>query len=111
MARTIRWIESATSDLEAAAAFITRESRFYAAALVRETQEAAQTLQSLAERGRRVPEFNASDIRELFIRNYRLIYQTMKSLIRAQCGVPHAGPMRKEIGKKISRDCDQSLIA
>lgn len=77
MARTIRWTESATSDLEEAAEFITRDSRFYAAALVRETQEAAQSLQSLAERGRRVPEINALDIRELFIRNYRLNYQTM----------------------------------
>ncbi|MBA3965244.1 MAG: type II toxin-antitoxin system RelE/ParE family toxin [Nitrospirales bacterium] len=81
MARTIRWTESATSDLEEAAEFITRDSRFYAAALVRETQEAAQSLKSLAERGRRVPEINASDIRELFIRNYRLIYQTMDERI------------------------------
>ncbi|MEO6203185.1 MAG: type II toxin-antitoxin system RelE/ParE family toxin [Nitrospirales bacterium] len=102
MARTIGWTESATSDLEEAADFITRDSRFYAAALVRETQEAAQSLKSLAERGRRVPEISAPDIRELFIRNYRLIYQTMKSLIRAQCGVPHADPMRKEIGKKLT---------
>ena len=77
MARTIRWTESATSDLEEAAEFIARDSRFYAAALVRETQEAAQSLRSLAERGRMVPEINAPDIRELFIRNYRLIYHTM----------------------------------
>lgn len=77
MARTIRWTESATSDLEEAAEFIARDSRFYAAALVRETQEAAQSLRSLAERGRMVPEISAPDIRELFIRNYRLIYHTM----------------------------------
>lgn len=77
MARTIGWPESATSDLEEAAEFIARDSRFYAAALVRETQEAAQSLRSLAERGRLVPEINAPDIRELFIRSYRLIYHTM----------------------------------
>ncbi len=77
MARTIRWTESATSDLEEAAEFIARDSRFYAAALVRETQEAALSLRSLAERGRMVPEINAPDIRELFIRNYRLIYHPM----------------------------------
>ena len=33
---TVRWTETATKDLEEAAAFIGRDSRFYAAALVRE---------------------------------------------------------------------------
>lgn len=62
-------------DLEAAAAFISRDSRFYAAALVREARTAADTLRTFAERGRVVPESRAPDIRELFIRSYRLIYQ------------------------------------
>ncbi len=75
MARTVRWTETATQDLEEVAAFIGRESRFYAGALVRETQAAARSLRTFAERGRVVPEIDASDIRELFIRSYRLIYQ------------------------------------
>jgi plasmid stabilization system protein ParE len=75
VARTVRWTESATQDLEGVAEFIGRDSRFYAAALVRETRAAAQSLQTLAERGRMVPEIDAPDIRELFIRSYRLIYQ------------------------------------
>lgn len=75
MARTVRWTETATRDLEEAAAFIAKDSRYYAAALVRETQEASRSLRIFAERGRMVPEIGASDIRELFVRNYRVIYQ------------------------------------
>ena len=75
MARTVSWTETATQDLEEAAAFINRDSRFYAAALVREARAAARALPTFAERGRVVPESGAPDIRELFISNYRLIYQ------------------------------------
>jgi toxin ParE1/3/4 len=75
VARTVRWTETATQDLEEAAEFIGRDSRFYAAALVRETRAAARSLRTFAERGRVVPEIDAPDMRELFIRSYRLIYQ------------------------------------
>jgi toxin ParE1/3/4 len=75
VARAVRWTETATQDLEEAAAFISRDSRFYAAALVQETRAAARSLRTFAERGRMVPEVDAPDIRELFIGSYRLIYQ------------------------------------
>jgi toxin ParE1/3/4 len=75
VARTVRWTETATQDLEGVAEFIGRDSRFYTAALVRETRAAAQSLRTFAERGRVVPEIDAPDIRELFIGSYRLIYQ------------------------------------
>ena len=75
MARTVRWTETATQDLEEAAEFIGRASRFYAAAFVRDTRAASQSLRTFAERGRVVPEIDASDMREIFIRSYRLIYQ------------------------------------
>jgi toxin ParE1/3/4 len=75
VARTVRWTETATQDLEEVAEFIGRDSRFYAAALVQEAQVAARSLRTFAERGRVVPEIDAPDIRELFIGSYRLIYQ------------------------------------
>jgi plasmid stabilization system protein ParE len=55
VARTVRRTESATQDLEGGAEFIARGSQFHAAALVRDTRAAAQSLQTLAERGRMVP--------------------------------------------------------
>ena len=75
VARTVRWTETATTDLEEAAAFIGRDARFYAAALVREARAAARSLRTFAERGRVVPESDVPDMRELFIRSYRLIDQ------------------------------------
>jgi plasmid stabilization system protein ParE len=75
VARTVRWTETATQDIEEAAAFIGRDSRYYAAALVRETRAAAQSLRTFAERGRVVPEIDAPDIHEIFVGSYRLIYQ------------------------------------
>jgi toxin ParE1/3/4 len=75
VARTVRWTETATKDLEEVAEFIGRDSRFYAATLVREARAAARSLRTFAERGRMVPEIDTPDIRELFIRSYRLIYQ------------------------------------
>ncbi len=46
MARTVRWTEVATSDLDEAADFIARDSRYYAAALVRDARAAARSLQA-----------------------------------------------------------------
>ena len=77
MARTVRWTETATKDLEEVAEFIGRDSRFYATALVREARAAARSLRTFADRGRVVPEIDVPDIRELFIRSYRLIYQVI----------------------------------
>ncbi len=52
----------------------------YAAAFVRELLDAARSLEQLAQRGRIVPERQDSTIRELLVRNYRLIYQLAESV-------------------------------
>ena len=74
MARTVRWSETATRDLEEAADFIARDSRYYAAALVRVARAAARSLRTLAERGRVVPEARSPNVREIPVKSYRLIY-------------------------------------
>ena len=81
MARKVMWTETAWDDLEEVADYIAKDSSHYAAALVREARDAARTLAHLAERGRVVPEFNDPSIRELFVRNYRLIYQVTEQTI------------------------------
>jgi len=75
------WTESAWRDLEEVADYIAQDSSHYAAAFVREAREAARTLTCLAERGRAVPEFNDPNIRELFVRSYRLIYQVAEQSV------------------------------
>ncbi len=75
MARTLTWTETAARDLDEAAEFIARDSRFYAVALVREAREAARSLRTLADRGRKVPEASSGDVREIYVKSYRLIYR------------------------------------
>ena len=75
MAWTIIWTQSAWNDLEAAADYISKDSPRYATSFVQEVRDAARSLNTLAFRGRVVPEFNDTNIRELFLKNYRLIYQ------------------------------------
>jgi toxin ParE1/3/4 len=75
MDRTIRWTESAVEDLNEVAKFIARDSPYYAASFVRDVRESAHSLNVFPERGRIVPEIDTSDIREIFIKSYRLIYK------------------------------------
>ena len=75
MARTVIWTETALKDLDQAAEFIARDSKFYAAACVREARQAARSLKRFVERGRVVPEVGKPEIRELFVGQYRLVYK------------------------------------
>jgi len=74
VAQTVAWTEVATEDLNEVAEFIARDSVFYASAVVREARAAARSLRRFAERGRVVPEGGRPDIREIFVRDFRLIY-------------------------------------
>mgnify|MGYP001132242551 CR=1 FL=1 len=75
MARRVTWTEPALEDLEAVAAYIARDSPRYAAAVVREAQEAARSLERFSHRGRVVPELDEPAVREIFVRKFRLIYE------------------------------------
>lgn len=81
MAREIIWTESAWNDVEEVTGFISRDSLYYAKSFVEEIRDAAASLAELGERGRVVPEFDNAAIRELFVRNYRLIYQLTGDVI------------------------------
>ena len=75
MAWQVKWTEVAQDDLDKIASYIAKDSENYAAAFVREVLDAARSLEQLAQRGRMVPEWHDMSIRELIVRNYRLIYQ------------------------------------
>jgi plasmid stabilization system protein ParE len=81
MARKIIWSFEATADLEAIADYIAKDSAFYAAALVQEIRDASRSLDQLSERGRIVPELSNPNIRELFVKEYRLIYSIEESRV------------------------------
>ena len=75
MDREIAWAESASDDLAEIAGCIARDSEIYAAGVVRELIEAARSLDLFAHRGRVVPEYRDPAIRELLVREYRLVYE------------------------------------
>src|SRR5687767_15517656 len=77
MARDVKWTEVAAADLDEVAEYIARDSRYYAAAFVREVRDAARSLAQLAQRGHVVPEFGDLAVREIFIKKYRLIYEVV----------------------------------
>ncbi len=81
MARKIVWSFEATDDLNAMADYIAKDSAFYAAAFVQEIREASRSLRGLSERGRIVPELSNPNIRELFVKEYRLIYSIEESRV------------------------------
>ena len=81
MAREVGWTESASDDLTEIASYIARDSEFYAAAVIRELIEAARSLDLFAHRGRVVPEYRDPAIRELLVRDYRLVYEVSETAV------------------------------
>ena len=75
MARQVIWSFEASTDLDDLAEFISKDSLYYAASFVQEILEASCTLSMSFERGRIVPEISNPTIREIFIREYRLLYR------------------------------------
>lgn len=81
MARQVNWTHEAVTDLEALAGYIARDSSFYALVFVQEIRDASRSLNEFSERGRIVPELRNSNICELFIKEYRLIYSIEKRCV------------------------------
>jgi toxin ParE1/3/4 len=75
VAYRVGWTESAWQELEAAAQCIARDSSYFASALIHEARLAAQSLRKSPNRGRVVPELRDNSVREIFVKQYRLIYE------------------------------------
>ena len=75
MAYRVAWTESAWQELEAAAEYIARDSPHFASALIHEAQLASRSLNKFPQRGRIVPELKNASVREIFVKQYRLIYE------------------------------------
>lgn len=75
MAHRVVWSRRAVEDLEAIAEYIAQDSPAYAAGVVRTIINQAKTLSRFPRSGRKVPEFNDDNIRELLAYSYRVIYR------------------------------------
>lgn len=71
----INWTLQAVSDIDHIAAFIAQDSLKFAKIQVARFFEVTKTLESHPKSGRVVPEFNKTNIREIILGNYRIVYK------------------------------------
>jgi plasmid stabilization system protein ParE len=81
MARALVWSPEAIDDVEGIAAYIERDSPWYARAVASKIVETAETIPRYPELGRVVPEIGDPAIRERFVHRYRVIYRIEQTRI------------------------------
>lgn len=81
MALNVVWSQTALNDADAIAAFIYRDSPFYAKAVLEKLFSSTQLIAQFPQLGRMVPELNQPDIRERLVYSYRLIYAVKSNQI------------------------------
>ena len=69
------WSEPAKADLRSAHDFISHDSHHYAKKVTQDIREKADILDKLPRVGRKVPELNDENVRELSLHPYRIIYE------------------------------------
>jgi toxin ParE1/3/4 len=75
MACRVAWSRRALQDLENIAEYIATDSPTYAANVVKKITSASRMLAQFPRSGRKVPEFDDDNVRELIVYSYRLIYR------------------------------------
>ncbi len=103
MARKVIWSFEATADLEALAEYIAKDSAFYAASFVQKILDTSRSLNEFPERGRIVPELGNPSIREIFVKEYRLIYSIEETRV-VILGLIHGKRELKALWEKEQRE-------
>jgi len=75
MARRLVWSPEAVEDIEVIASYISRDSQYYARAVVSRIVSSAESIPENPDMGRMVPELGNVQFRERFVHKYRLIYR------------------------------------
>lgn len=70
----IEWHPRALDDLQKIYYFISRDSVYYAKVIIQNIRNKVKNLSSFPKMGRKVPEYNKDNIRELILQYYRVIY-------------------------------------
>ncbi len=72
----IKWSKDSLSDLKEICQFIALDSSYYAKLLNDRVFEMVEHLKLFPEMGRRVPESDDPNVRELIYKSYRIVYPT-----------------------------------
>ena len=73
--RKLVWTERAEADLVGIGDFISRDDPIAARRWVRELMATARVAARTPFGGRRVPELQRDDVREVFLKQYRIVYR------------------------------------
>lgn len=73
----LRWSERSVNDLIAIQKYIAQNNPQTAKKWVTQLRQRARRAAETAMTGRVVPEFNQTDIREVFLGNYRIVYRIL----------------------------------
>ncbi len=71
----VTWTQPARADLRSIHDFIAHDSRHYAKKVVQDIREKTDILEQLPKRGKKIPELNNDQVRELSLYSYRIIYE------------------------------------
>jgi len=74
MAHRIVWSRRAAQDLDSITDYIAADSPAYAGIVLKNIVNQARILARFPQAGRKVPEFDDENIRELIVYSYRIIY-------------------------------------
>ncbi|MEN8150903.1 MAG: type II toxin-antitoxin system RelE/ParE family toxin [Planctomycetota bacterium] len=80
--RRVVWSERARDGLDDALGYIAEDSPTAAGKVLDVALRTASSLSDLSERGRIVPELQQTDIREVFVFSYRMLYEVTDSEVR-----------------------------
>jgi toxin ParE1/3/4 len=75
MAHRIAWSTRALQDVESIGSYIAEDSPAYARTVVRAIVNQTKVLAKFPRAGRKVPEFDDENIREVFAYSYRIVYR------------------------------------
>jgi len=70
----VKWTNNTLEELDDIARFISKDSPKYAKILMNQIFEMASHLEQFPKLGRKVPEYNDPNLREIIYKNYRIIY-------------------------------------
>lgn len=77
----LHWSQQSLRDLEAIRAYIAEGSPLYADLFIRRIVAAVERLTAFPESGRIVPERNATEIREVIVKPYRIVYRVRPGVV------------------------------
>ena len=78
----IEWSSTAQNDLNEIIDYIAKDSVEYALSFYEQIREKTENLTKFPKIGRIVPELDDPNIRELILRNYRLIYRILEENVQ-----------------------------